>query len=667
MAITLINQSVHGFVLLLRRRYRFGVAVLAAEAVGMLVATQAGFLGAGILLSTLTLSSLGGLRVVVDGKRAGRSADAVLAILLCLSCLVDPVCWCFHGLVHGAVRRLRRGTLLLALGAVGVLLSASTAPFWSPFLASTSTRWDHLVAYTARGYCVLGVLLFIGTFVYDIFGVIATEIAFAGALDSRRRQHAIFRLLLKNPAAARCVLKDQAGADRTAARWARWILRRFGSSIRPEVLLAQIGCPPRNAPAPIVRSLARSKTEETIRALAAAWPAADREARKTIVTLLAADPSEASIKALAELRPQMSWPLRCRYWLGAWRFRFGVWPRLALTSMLLALPLVGVLGREGYEALREPASPQLRLVESNAEESKRLRTADFLASVYPKESEQRLQALFRNEQVLRQVRIGLAKSLSLIVLRGGDREREAARTALIQASQHGQAPWLRKAALTSIASTLRDRSDPGTCEALRPVLSAILDDTLDDIALRRLALAGLAAMETPQASAALQEAAAGSPPPPPSGQGPREIRRREEDLRLEAVAALGRIGTPEAVVQLRQLAATPFATASVREAARLAAADPLKRVRNDLEQGKPDHGAKLAARFLAADTAGLAPAAEVYAALGKAHYQIASGALAGSRDWQAAADDLRQARAAGSRDPEVPRLLALVEDRLSTR
>jgi hypothetical protein len=673
LAIVLVNFNVHGFVLLLRKRYRFGLLILAAEGVGVACfAAGATVTGLLILMLSLSCGQLGALRVVADERRTGPAAAAAdndrLAALLCLSCVLSPACWYLHGLVHAAVRRLRTGALLLGLEASSIFLIASTTTLHQMPWTGVASLPDRLLAVTARGYWWLGVLLFAGTFFYDVCGVLLGEIVLAEAFESRRRRHAVYRLLLQNPVAARCVIEDLGAADPTAARWARWILRRFGPAIPQEVLLAEVGNPPRLPAAPIARSLAASKTEATVRELTAAWAAADSEARQTIVTLLATTPTEASIQALAERRQQLSWPQRCRSVLAAWRFRFGVWPKLSLAGTVLALLLVGLLGIEGYRALRNPASTQLRVVEGDGDETVRLRTADFLASVYPQLSEQRLADLFGNPLVPQRVRKGLAKSLSLVILRGGLQESEAARTALIGASEPGEEPWLRHAALTSVASTLRDRSDPRTADALRPVLSAILINAREDLPLRRLALAGLAAMESAPATAALQDFALAGWPPPLPGRDAGETQRREEDLRLEAIAALRRMGSPEAAAALGQLAAAPI-PASLQAAARQAGADPLRRIRDDLDQGKPDHAVMLAKRFLAAPAAGAGPGptAEVYALLGRARYQIASSAVADNADWRSAANDLHRAQAAGSPDPEVPRLLALVQDQLSTR
>ncbi len=688
LGVALINTFVHGFVLLLRKRNRYAVALLAVEGLGAALwmwgvvlqpylpdaveAASLGTVGAIIMLLTWTLSQLGGLRVLLDDRREGRTtglpASGVLAALLCLGCLINPVFWFIHGLVHASVHRLRRGAMLLGIEAAGILLAASMTSLDTLNLADASNRWDYLFALTARSYRWLGILLFVGSFVYDVAGVLMREIVFGDVLESSQRRRGLYRLLLKNPAAARRVMAGLASADRTEARWARWIMSRFGSDIEPGLLLAELKGPRPAAPAPIIRSLARSKTEATIHALTAAWDTSDRGTRETMVAILTMEPSEASIAALAERRRELTWRQRCRYGLAAWRFRFGVWPRLALTCLVLGVPLVVVLGSEGYLTLTEPFSPQLRIVESHpksaSEDIRRLRTAEFLASVYPHDSYARLAALFRNQQESAESRAGLAKSLSFIILRGDDPEREAARTALIRASQRAENPALRKAALTNIASTLRDRSDAATSKALLPVLSVILGDERDDMALRRLALAGLAAMGSPEASAVLSRFAASGPPPPPGPAGISDMDlRSEEDIRLETVTALWRMGIPDAIAELGNLAAAPLA-AALREAARQASTDPLWRIRDDLAHGKADHAAKLAEQFVADSTAGLAPAAEVFALLGKAHYQMASGAPGGQghEDWRSARDSLLKAERAGSQDRDVPRLLALVEE-----
>jgi hypothetical protein len=87
--------------------------------------------------------------------------------------------------------------------------------------------------------------------------------------------------------------------------------------------------------------------------------------------------------------------------------------------------------------------------------------------------------------------------------------------------------------------------------------------------------------------------------------------------------------------------------------------DPLHGLRDDLEHGKADRAAKLAAAFLSPAAAGLAPRGEVLALLGKVQYSKAIERPAAETGWESFADTLREAQEAGTRDPDVPRLLAL--------
>jgi HEAT repeat protein len=298
------------------------------------------------------------LRRMRDGRLPLPSGLGVLAALLAalagVSVLVP-----LHGAGHALLARWSRAAALFGLEVIGLV-----------FVIAGGLASDMMPAvWISRVYVpitmVVGALLFIASYVYDLAGLLFATVlrTRAGERDTRRR--AVYRQVFANPEVSGLVFAGLEG-DADGARRSRRLIRLFGAATSLDQLLTQLARPRSEGARLALRILQRRKSDETVRRLETAWGAADQVLRRRIMTVWCRLPNERSLQALKAVRRDLALPARARCGLAQVRFRLGIWPAWVWLLILWALPPALALPYHGVMVLTNPAWGQIVSLGSRA-------------------------------------------------------------------------------------------------------------------------------------------------------------------------------------------------------------------------------------------------------------------------------------------------------------
>lgn len=672
--LAIVNWFVHGLVLLLQRR-RLGLVLLGTEAAGAVLAfsgTSWRLAGVALLFGSFLLDvgigQLVPLRSILDhrGRRTELAWGGIVGLVLWVASL--PVFFCVHGLAHLVARRPWRQVAACFSLELSAILLYLAVPAIDPSAGTSSA--DRLTTWFWLLYAGLGLLLFLWSFAADV-RVVPRQIVFGERIALEARRDALLEQLLANRLAVSALLAALDSDDPLEAGWASSMLSRHADAADAAALLSAVT--EKATPRPeVVRALAHAKDDRTIESLAEAWETADAGTRKVIMEVLVRHPKEESLAALREVSSDLTLAQKVRCVAAAWHFRLRVWPKRTLAAILLALPLLGLLCYQSIELRINPVWPQLRVVANRlAPRDARQLAADYAARAQPDKSVRQLASVLADPEEDVELRATMVRPLSLIA---ADRTPSAiadqALGALASALATQMPVEVRQEVLFQIPRVLT-ASNTQVSAGWIGKLAAILGDVKEVPDLRRSALQDLAASRSPQAIAELRDFVAlgkATAVPPASriaDASATESAQREQELRLDAIRELGRIGTLDAARALDTLAGLPLAPI-LQERVQEARADPLAGAYEDFHHRRFQEAIDKAKTFLSSEEAPLRPTPIVRAAwslIGRSYYKLAKSEPPESNQatfWvQQAVVFLTKARAvAGARDSELDRTLA---------
>jgi hypothetical protein len=375
-----------------------GASTIAAEPFAIL------FLG--LLALTVPLGML--LARLQDGRLRWRSSAGAIAVgLFWISALV--VMPYFHGMAHALIRRWKRFAVLLGLEILGVVVFSVVAD-----ATEFVPRWGGMVA---NFYRTIGVLLIVGTYLYDVLAVALELFVLREAQLTEQFRSLIYRAVFRNPAMADTAFRDLRSELPQHIRRAQKLLRHFGSCIAPAKLLELfVAADPLYDPH-LVRALKRAKDDAVIARLEALWAKCDRQRQRAIVAVLARKPTARSIEALQHLGAADGIGVKLRAAAAGLHFRVSVWSWPVRLAALSALPFVFVLIYHAMKVKSNPAwAPIVLLRQPLTDDARQVKIVNFLADAYPGESVEELRTLFQERAELRITPVQAALARGLVTI-----------------------------------------------------------------------------------------------------------------------------------------------------------------------------------------------------------------------------------------------------------
>jgi hypothetical protein len=252
------------------------------------VNTDSGAAAAGVVLviSAIALALTARLLTRLRDQRLKLRSPLgiVAALVFALNTLtVFPL---IHGLAHFAVGLRRRAVLLFGLELLGYLFFAVIAPF---------LETSEVLSWAAPIYMAAGMVLFVGTFVYDVVGAVLGSVMLRRAAILEKRRRAAYEQLFTNPQAAGLVFDSLEHPKNSPIPSAKQLAGRFGRRATPAqlVTLLEAGSPASRKL--VSRALRKNKVDDTVRRLEELWVRADRSLRRRIATILYREPNERSL------------------------------------------------------------------------------------------------------------------------------------------------------------------------------------------------------------------------------------------------------------------------------------------------------------------------------------------------------------------------------------
>jgi hypothetical protein len=235
-------------------------------------------------------------------------------------------------------------------------------------------------------YGVLAVLLFLGSYGWDVVAALFYAVVFTETTRLRQRRAAVAHEVLGNPVAAGLVFSSLASQDGDERRLARRVLRRFGDGVSPDLLIGRLAAGERAGLPLVVRALQRVKRDDagTTPRLEALWRGADTALRPVIIRILSGRPDQRSIDALGRIGKEME-AARVNAALAQVRFKLAVLPVYVWVMVLLALPPAIVLARHGWNVLTNPGWSQVLVLGRRSftvEEDEQITAAAILKDHY---------------------------------------------------------------------------------------------------------------------------------------------------------------------------------------------------------------------------------------------------------------------------------------------
>jgi HEAT repeats len=360
---------------------------------------------AGLLVLTVCTGTL--LVGIEEGRIKRRSPAGILGAILFIVCSVTYALL-LHGLSHLMVRRTRRALTLFGLELAGVAFYVAVAA-----AAESITGLEFL----ATIYRAIGALLFLGSYLYDVFRIALDLFVMRRAMTRNARCVAIYQEIFGNAVMTSAVIADLESADAKAARRARRLVRRFGERMAASTLVDRLP-EARGSRRFVVSALSRAKDDQTVARLAGMWTTATAATKRAIAKSLARSPTAAAVQTLGRLSAGGNTWLKLRAWLAKVQFSLDVWPRPAQAAALVLLPVVGMLLYHGGMMAKNHAWGEIILLRQPVSSPERkARIVDFLADVYPRESTDELRRMFASGQHERvdQVHAAVTRGLVKII------------------------------------------------------------------------------------------------------------------------------------------------------------------------------------------------------------------------------------------------------------
>ncbi len=660
------DLCVHGLILCILGRVPAGISIMALGAVGTVVSIYGAihnaptlfWSGSLLFLATGLLGELAATSILLrEGKRRmGGSYRAYLNLgLFVLNALpfVGSFFW-VHGLAHMVTKRFVRGATLFGFELMGLLLfSVSFLP------------WVDVFPKLRDFYIVVGSLLFLVSYAYDVFKVLADSVLFLRRRECRQRVEGIYQEILRNPEVCVAVLQRLDG-EREEARWAARTLKTFAAMLDPTPLINFLDHGTRAARNVVARCLQKSTASLVVTRLTAHWKGADLATKKRIAAILSRQASEQSLGALRELAPELGWSGRAKYVWALWAFRFSVWPKSLLVFMILGLCVLSGLAFAGYKSRNELANTILRKTETV---ENRVRAGRALALVNPETAFEILKGVMMTEAQDLQLRGGMAVDLGEIAKTSSGRAWDAQYLLVERLRDQHEDAGFRKTVLNTLRDVAISSRFSETSAALVPVIFQVLSDPQEDLALRRAALEGVQDLGTASACAMLQEFVE-SPQShrqealTRAGKVRPSMNPLEQQLRMEAINALGRIAAaPRAEASLRDpakaletlegLASESKLGPSMQRAALTAieGSDATVRVEFDFHEQKYENAIKDSQKIIASNS-DQAHVARAHELMGLAYYHLALKQPDNAAFWQKSIRHLETASESKALDKE---------------
>jgi HEAT repeat protein len=324
MAALSANLLIHGFALMTVRRWRRGL-VLSTLGIAALVSALVFEIEAAIFLfvATLFVGLLMSFRLLVLERESGAPLSRYrrcLSVLVCASCLGTFLY--FHGLPCLLTKRFRRGLLLMAFEAVGILLLIGTAYVNAEFAAFNNL--SIVFSFFSNSFLIVAGVLLVVTFLSGIGTVWVEAFAFQDRRRSLRRIAAVHAALAANRQLPALLLEDCVSGESQRARWSRRILWEFGRQMGASLRDRFVG--------------------------------ADAPTRREIFSILARRHDSASLEFLQSVAPSFGWRARVRYVWARLTFAMALWPTPLLLAVGIALYVqIAVLAMLYARIVTDPA------------------------------------------------------------------------------------------------------------------------------------------------------------------------------------------------------------------------------------------------------------------------------------------------------------------------
>jgi len=456
-----LNLFLHGIILSTLRRLRLGFGFFAAEllAIGLFEFgekySREGFIVASVLLWLLALvgSQLAATWIVLQETEApGSTRSSYLASLrLCLF-LANAVSLflALHGLAHIMIKRFARGAKLFTYEVVGSVLLVYSILF---------NRLEHQHFYLF--YLVAGLALFSYSYLVDVLKVFLHAVVFKRKHEFRQRINTVCREVMSNPEASYVLLQRLQGNRTKEIRRVSKILRTYTLEIPP--LVAH------------VKKL---------------WGSADSATRRRMTSVLAAHHDELSTKTLRELTGRTGWEGRLTY-LGC-TLRYRVWPRpLLRVAVLGLLVLVGSLSV--YE---DTLGPKLRVIfqakllkDRNKAAQDRAVAAMDLANKDAKEAVEGVEEVLRRKDEQTAVKMQMLPSLTQVAkTASSDYPKQAEDLLASMARDQGELRELREATIQQLKTVALESQVPELRDESISILYELLKDGKEIPPLREMAV-----------------------------------------------------------------------------------------------------------------------------------------------------------------------------------
>jgi hypothetical protein len=383
-----------------------GTALAAVVMLGLAMATRTGL---GIVLAAITIVTAFLLVRLREGTIRWRSPMGFVALGLYALCAITVLPF-IHGLAHIMVRRYKRGFTLLGLEALGVFMYA---------VLSGATEFVPIpgLTFLALLYRVVGVLLIVGTYFYDVLATAFRTVLFRKAMTREERRENIYRETFKNPTMADAVFADLSSHIADKSRRAKRLMLRYGGSMLPSKLLQMLKGPDARHRGYVVWALSDAKDDTTIETLERLAHGANRTQQFAIVSVLGGKPTAPSIDALRRIADKAGMTFRLIAEAATLRFRLSVWPWSARLAALALVPAAGVLLYHGAMIRRNPAwSEIITLRQPFPSATQKAKIVNFLVDAYPHESAEQLRGLFQERRTERvdSLHAALVRGLVLI-------------------------------------------------------------------------------------------------------------------------------------------------------------------------------------------------------------------------------------------------------------
>jgi HEAT repeats len=523
-----------------------------------------------------------------------------------------PVFAVIHGLTHLLAGRVRRAITLFALECLGTVCLAVSWFYFSGSDTSNTAFSEEISNVLMVFYVALGLVLYIGTFIWDVAAVADEVVFYTRRRNVAERRAALYAAMACNPWAANYVLERAASGTRRDSGWARRLVRRTARVMPLAELIASLKTQSKR-PRYLLEALKRLKTrDEMMPALALAWRDATPRLRCWIVDVLAGRPNERSLEQLKAFWPGLNWYGRLRYAIGVWHHRVRLWPKMVIFVGVLFLPMVLLALIEVDATFKDPARPILRLMQNQAAavstygrfakipDAELVQMAEFLAKAHTARSLKSLTSLFREGAPYQSesLKKGIAGSLGIAACQGAqdnkealnDKQRAELATVLAEGMKNGRLELVK-----GLAPIQQDAGRCGFSEASRQGLAQAASDLLKNSATAtekaQLAILGLDVARHPSSVAPLRDFVL------QRTQLKRQDRKSGSvgvddswrELTRTALRALSVNGSPQASDALNKIGSDPHVSKSLQEEAKKLARESDERlsavVKQPLDRG----------------------------------------------------------------------------------